>query len=159
MYLYSSDRNTIKVMLTKSDAEKFILNEPSPIIRKSIIYAIFRAALPKSRFSLYKGSVSARLIEYPDGKFILEFAKEKPNKTLRCYVCKNLSEVAQRLNTLKSKNAKISKLYCKGKRYFLISEKDISGKILTNSEHIEGVMEEYADLISKNAAEEISGLL
>ncbi len=164
MYLYSSDTNSLKIMLSKSDAEQFILNQPSLTMRKSIIQAIFKAALPKSKFTVYKENISARLIEYPEGKFILEFTKNQQikrqdKKVLHCYYCANLNELARILRQLIAKNARISRLYFKGDRYFLLSEKCADSKICNSSEHIEGVLEEYAHLISKNAAKEIERLL
>lgn len=159
MYLYSSDTNSMKIMLSKSDAEHFILNQPSRALRKSMIFAIFKVALPKSKLSLCRGNIYARLFEYTKGRFILEFRQEKPIQQLYCYSCSNLNEVAQTLRNLIEKKAETSKLYCKGNRYFLLSEKRAHTEIYNKSEYIDSVLEEYAHLISKNAAKEIEGLL
>lgn len=165
MYLYSSDSNSIKVILSKTDAELFIINQPSHIIRSRIILAIFNAALPNSKFTLSTGKISAKLLEFSKEEFILEFTQRKPintkiKKTLYyCYKCSSLNEVSNQLGNLIKDNAKVSKLYCKDKNYFILSEKQTNDKIYIVSEHIDGVLQEYANLISENATEEIAGLL
>ena len=164
MYLYSSDTNCLKIMLSKSDAEQFILNQPTLTMRKNIILAIFKAALPKSKFAVYKGSIAVRLLEHSKDNFILEFTQKKQIKLQQknkshCYYCENLKEVKSVLKRLISINTKNCKLFYKDNKYYILSEKYIDIKLYSSSEYIEQVLEEYAHLISKNADKEIVELL
>ena len=162
MYLYSSDRNKLRITLSKADAELFILTEPSQNIRKYILTAIIKAALPKSNFLPRTGKISARLIESPKGRIFLEFTnknEEQISQQLKCYLCANLKEVAELLKQLKVKSAKVSRLYSNSNKYYLLSEKDLNGNIFCRSDCIQGVLEEYADLVSQNALKEIYKLL
>ena len=60
---------------------------------------------------------------------------------------------------LQIKNAKISELYLRANKYFLLSEKRIDEKLFIKNEYIKQILHEHAKLISRNALNEVIKLL
>lgn len=164
MYLYSSDSNSIKIILSKSDAKHLIFNQHSLNMQKNMVSAIFWAAFPKTKFSLSGRTISVKISEFGKEKYILEFSskKERNCATVKpnfCYKFHNFKSAARLLKTLINLKANIIKLYYRENTYFILSEKPVCGEKYTASEHIIGILEEYCYLISKNVREDMKKLL
>ncbi|MBR2043169.1 MAG: hypothetical protein IJ946_02395 [Clostridia bacterium] len=78
---------------------------------------------------------------------------------LNCYRFENIKSLKRALIKLQIKNAKISELYLRANKYFLLSEKRIDEKLFIKNEYIKQILNEYAKLISRNALNEVIKLL
>lgn len=164
MYLYSSDSNSIKIILSKSDAKHLIFNQHSLNMQKNMVSAIFWAALPKTKFSLNERTISVKISEFSKEKYILEFYSKKQRNSaavrpLFCYKFHNFKSAARLLKTLINLKANILKLYYRENTYFVLSDKPVYGEIYTASEQIKGILEEYCHLISKNVSKDMGNIL
>lgn len=83
----------------------------------------------------------------------------KIRKTQNCYKAKNLKEISDILDKLRSRNANCCKLFFIAKNYYILSDKSIDTTNKINSNYIVGFLEEYATLISENAIKDIRNLL
>lgn len=86
-------------------------------------------------------------------------SKKIVSKNNNCYFAKNLKEISDILQLLKTQNAKFCKLFFANKNYYILSEKSLNLKNKFTSDYILGYLQEYTILICENAIKEILKLL